>query len=193
MSKNTYRLINPYVEGSIDTITRSSNAFGAGKKLYNTISNYFTNHVEDFYMTIQNLETKNLTHFKINEKRSKGNNVDFNLSKIEGQFPSDINNKLISSVDKLEKQSGGKKHKHHKDKSTTSVSSSSSSSSSSSDDYYLKIPLLPISRFTYFYLPYYKLNVGGLNPIDISRIYMPMFSLPINPTLEVRFDIYKYF
>lgn len=195
--KNTYRLINPYIDGSIDTVVRSSNSFKAGKKLYNTISNYFTNHVEDFYMTIQNLENKDdLTHFKINEHRGKLNDVDFNLARIDGKFPEEINNKLINSVEKLEKQSGGKHkhhHRHHKDKDNSTTESNSSSSSSSDSDYYLKIPIQPITRFTYFYLPYYKLNLVGLNPIDISRIFMPMFSLPINPTLEVRFDIYKYF
>lgn len=185
-SKNAYRLINPYIEGSLDTIVRAKNSFSAGKKLYNSISNHFTNHVEDFYMTIQNLETKDLSHFKVNEKRGNGGNVDFKLVKMDKTFPEDLNKKLISSVERLEKQSGGRRHHHHRD------DDSPSSDSTTDDSDYFKYPPQPINRFVYYYLPYYKLNVVGLGLADTSRIFMPMFSLPINPTLEIRFDLYKY-
>ena len=181
-TKNAYRLINPYIEGSIDTVVKASNSFSGGKKLYNTISNFFTNHVEDFYMTIQNVETKDLTHFRIGEKRGNNDIVDFNVARLDEKFSPDLEKKLIANVEKLEKQSGGKHH-HHDDDSTTE---------SSSDDFdYYRIPVQPISRFTYFYLPYYKLNIIGLSPFDSSRIFMPMFSLPINPTMEIRFDLYR--
>ena len=180
-TKNAYRLINPYIEGSIDTMVRARNSFSAGKKLYNTISNYFTNHVEDFYMTIQNVETKELTHFKVGEKKGANDTVDFNLVKIEDSFAPELDKKLISNVEKLEKQSGGRKH--HKDDSESSTTTSS--------EYYYSIPIQPITRFVYFSLPYYKLNIAGLTPLDASRLFLPMFSLPINPTLEIRFDLYR--
>lgn len=184
-SKNAYRLINPYIEGSIDTLVRSSNSFNAGKKIYNLLSNYFTNHVEDFYMTIQNLETKDLTHFRVNESRNKGNEVDFNLIRLENNFSDNLEKKLVESVEGLEKQSGGK----HRDKDDTTETTTTTDS-----DYYgLKVPVYPITKFIYFYLPYYKLDLVGISPLDTQRVFMPMFSLPINPTLEVRFDVYKYF
>jgi hypothetical protein len=182
--KNAYRLLNPYVEGSIDTVVRAKNSFNAGKKLYNTISNFFTNHVEDFYMTVQNVETKELTHFRINEKRTENGTVDYNLVKLEEKFSPELEKKLVSNVEQLEKQTGGK-HKHDED--------DSSSDSSSSDDFLDDYPLQPIRRFTYFYMPYYKLNMVGLSPLDAARIFVPMFSLPINPSLEIRMDLYKIF
>lgn len=185
--KNAYRLLNPYIEGSVDTVVRAKSSFSAGKKLYNNISNYFTNHLDDFYMTVQNIETKDLTHFKISEKRSDNGTVDFNLIKLDNNFNPELEKKLINNIESLEKQSGGKHHKHQKD-----TTSSSSSSSSSSEDNYYKIPILPIRRFTYFYLPYYRLYVVGLNPLDRARIFLPMFSLPINPTLEIRMDLYNF-
>lgn len=184
-AKNAYRLINPYIEGSLDTVVRAKNSFSAGKKIYGSISNYFTNQVDDFYMTIQNVETKELTHFRIDEKRADGGFVDFNLVKLNENFSPELEKKLVGNVEKLEKQSGGKRHRHKDD-------SSSSDSSSSDESDYFKFQPQPISKFTYFYLPYYKLNVIGLNPIDASRIFLPMFSLPINPSLEIRFDLYKY-
>ena len=181
-TKNAYRLINPYIEGSMDRVARASNSFSAGKKLYNTISKYFTNHVDNFYMTIQNVETKELSHFKIDEKRGNNGTVDYNLVGLHDNFNPDIEKKLISNVEKLEKQSGGKSY--YDDDSPTE---------SPTDEDFFKFPVQPINRFVYFYLPYYRLNIVGMTPIDQARIFMPMFSLPINPSLEIRFDIYKFY
>ena len=183
-SKNVYRLINPYIEGSINTIVQASNSFSAGKKLYNTVSRYFTNHVSNFYMTIQNIETNELSHFKIDEKMGGSGNVDYNLVKLEDNFSPDIDKKLVSMVGKFEKQTGGGLLDDIED-------DDSPSESPSDNNYFLKIPVQPITRFVYFYLPYYKLNVVNLVPIDQRRLFMPMFGLPINPTLEIRFDVYK--
>lgn len=188
-NKNAYRLINPYIEGSLETVVRARNSFSAGKKIYNNLSAHFTNHVKDFYMTIQNVETKDLTNFRIDEKRGKNNIVDFNLVKLENALPAEMETKLIDHIEKMEKQSGGKRHHHKKDDST---SDSCSSTLSESDYNYYKIPLQPITKFIYYWLPYYKLNLTNLSPIDANRLFLPMFNLPINPTLELRFDIYKY-
>lgn len=184
-SKNTYRLINPYINGSLDTVVHASNSFSGGKKIYNAISNYFTNHVNDFNMTIQNVETKDLSHFKIEEERGKNGAVDFNLVKLEQNFSPDLERKLVSTVDKISKQSGGRHDRRADDSDSTD-----SLSTTESDDFF-RYQIQPITQFTYFYLPYYKLNFVGMSPIDISRIYMPMFNLPINPSLEIRFDLYK--
>ncbi|MEM0354184.1 MAG: hypothetical protein QXW79_01245 [Thermoplasmata archaeon] len=182
-AKNTYRLINPYIEGSIKTSVWAKNAFGAGKKLYNTISNYFTNYVKNFYMTIQNVETKELSHFKIIESLGKDGMVDYNLSKLEGKFSPELEKKLVSDIEKMEKQIGGK---YMEDDSSTE----STTTTTTEESEYFRIPIQPISRFIYFYLPYYKLNIVGLSPLDYQRIFVPTFALPINPTLEIRFDLY---
>lgn len=193
--KNAYRLINPHIEGSLDTVVRARNSYTAGKKIYGTISNYFTNPVDDFYMSIQNVETKDLTHFRIGEKRDANGFVDFELVRLDNKFNPDLEKKLINNVEKISKQYGGKHHKHHKhhkdhiNNKDEDYDESSSESSSSEEDYY-RYANQPITRFTYFYLPYYKLNTIGLSPLDSSRIFLPMFNLPINPSLEIRFDLY---
>jgi hypothetical protein len=178
---NTYRLINPYIEGSLSTVINSKNSFRAGRDLYKRLSKHFTNHVENFHMTIQNVETKKLSHFRITEKK-KGNSVDFNIVKISDSLPDNMEEKLIGAVDSIEKQGGGKKKKDGE--------SEDSSESSTESTTYLKIPLYPINRFVYFNMPYYKLNIVGMSPLDYSRLFIPMFSLPINPTLEIRMDFY---
>ncbi|BCS83043.1 hypothetical protein QLL95_gp1080 [Cotonvirus japonicus] len=177
--KNMYRLINPYIEGSLDTIIRASNSYSAGKKLYNSLSTYFTNHVNNFYMTIQNLQTKELTHFKIIEKRDKDGAVNFELLKIEDNFDPSLEKDLVNSVNKLSKQSGGKKKL-------------SDSDTDSSESECFQFPIQPINRFVYYFLPYYQLNIIGLSPLDISRIFMPTFGLSPNPSIEIRLELYKY-
>jgi hypothetical protein len=180
-TKNTYRLINPHIEGSIDTVVHASNSFSAGKKMYNNISKYFTNHLSDFYMTLQNVENKNLSHFKITEKRGKNGAVDYKMIKMSESFDPDTEEKIVETIDNISNQSAGKKN--------SSDSSSSSSSDESSDFFHYQVQ--PITRFVYYYLPYYKLNFVGMSPADINRVYVPMFNFPINPTMEIRFDLYQ--
>lgn len=194
-NKQTYRLINPFIDGSINPVVKASNSFNAGKKMYNKISDFFTNQVDNFYMTIQNIVTNDLTHFLINEKKDKNDVVNFNLVKINDNFDTELENKIVSCVDKVLKneQTGGKHRRHARyddDSSSDSSISSSDSNISSSDSEHYSYPVQPINKFIYFYLPYYKLI--GMNPLDSRRIFLPMFGLPINPSLEIRFDFYKY-
>lgn len=187
---NKYRLVNPYTEGSFKPVTDARNPFSAAKKLYNGMAKYFTNSVDHMGMTVQNLETKEMSHFRINENR-KDNMVDYDISRIDGNY-SQIDSELLDRIKKLEKQSGGRKHHHHRrrDDSTTEDSSSSSSSSSEDEFYRRTAYLQPITRFVYFPLPQYKLV--GLSPFDINRIFAPIFSWPLTPSVEFRLDLQLY-
>jgi len=185
MSYNAYRLVNPYIEGSLNTVVRAKNSSSAGRKIYHNLSKYFTNHVEDFNISVQNIESKELSHFNINEKRGKNKTIKFHLSQIEDALPSKVENKLLDHVGEIEKHYGGGKHK--KDDSF-----SSSSSSSSEEDYYKSIPIAPINKLIYYYLPY-RVNYVGLTAYDYYKLFVPAFSWPLSPSIEIRFDIYKYF
>lgn len=176
-SKNTYRLVNPYIEGSLNTVVTASSPFKAGRKLYRDLSKNFTNYVGAFNMSVQNVQTGGLFHFKVDETMKTGSNmVDYNLVMFSGNLDADVEKKLVNEVKKLE-QSGGRFYSPDSESTTESIFS---------------YPLQPISRFVYFSLPYYKLNIIGLSPYDYHRLFMPMFSLPINPCLEIRFDIYNF-
>lgn len=185
-TKNAYRLINPYIEGSLDTVVRASNSFSGGKKIYKNISSLFKNQVDNFYMTIQNVETKDLAHFFVEEKMDKDGSIGYDITKFDDRMNPEIEKKLINSVEKLSKQTGGKHHSHHQ------LDDSSDSSSSSDETEYFKFRAQPISRFTYFYLPYYRLNMVGMSPIDTARFFVPIFSFPVNPSIEIRFDLYRF-
>lgn len=189
-AKTNYRLINPYVEGSVDTVVSAKNARSAGKHLYNTISKYFTNHVEDFNFAIQNIKSKDITHFKIKEKRDNGGTtVDYNMVQLPSDvLPPNVNDKLMSNVNDLEVQTGGKKHYGSDD--------SDSTESSSIDDFYAPPPTYtyPITKFTYFNLPYVyntKTKFVGLSPNDYNSLFMPVFTWPLSPVVEIRMDLYR--
>lgn len=186
--KNKYHLINPYIEGSLNTIVNASSPYSGGKKIYKNISSHFKNRVDNFYMTIQNIETKDLTHFAIKEKVGKNGSIDYKLDLYDSKIGGDVEKKLINAVSKINSQDGGRRH--HK---LFDDDSSSSSSESSSSDEYTNIRTQPISRFVYFHLPYYKLNLSGLTPIDAARFFLPTFNFPINPSIEIRFDLYKFY
>lgn len=179
-SKHTYRLINPYIDGSVDTLVTSRNAFNASKKIYKEISTYFTNNLERINMTLQNAETGKLYHFSVNEKLEKNGDkmkVDYKIDQLEGNLSPEIEKKLIKAVENIDKQKGGYRYDD----------SDSSSDSDSSDDY-----VRPIRNFTYFYLPYHKCCNIDIVPLDINRVFVPTFNLPINPTIVIRMDLYNY-
>jgi hypothetical protein len=177
----TYRLINPYIEGDVDTMVRAKDSYSAGKKIYKNISKHFTNSVDNFNMTVQDVDSKGLTHYNVSEKMGKDGLVDYNLTRLSSNFPSATESKLIKQVNKLEGQSGGKRRHHRR------YDDSSSSSSSSDDGNYLsfKIPYAPITKFIYHSLPYYTLEVNNVSPIDSSRFFLPTFSFPVNPSYQI--------
>lgn len=177
-SKNAYHLINPLIIGSQNQIYYTKNSRSAGKKIYHQLSEYFSNHVEEFFMTVMNVETKELTHFRVKEKRNGNEAVDFLMEILPSKMPKDIESSLIEKATKTEKQYGGK-HRDDDD--------SSSSSSSSSEEYF---SVIPITRFIYFNLPYYKLV--GVSPNDFKRVFLPTISLPLSPVIEYNFDVYKF-
>lgn len=193
-NENTYRLINPYIEGDVETVAKSRNSTRAAKKIYDNISQHFQNRVDNFFMTTQNLQTKDLSHFLVRETKNKEGEIKYGVKSLSGNFDTDIEKNLLKNINNLEKQSGGKhknKRKRHRLDDDDDTDSDTDSSSDSFDDDF-KFPSQPVSRFTYFYLPYFKINTIGLSPIDANRIFLPIFNLPVNPSLEIRFDIFKY-
>jgi hypothetical protein len=186
-TKNSYRLINPRITGSINKLVHAKNPYSAGKKIYNEMSEFFTNHMENFYMTVMNVENKELTHYGIKEKRN-GDVIDFFLNILPNNLPDETEKKLIEQSMKIGKQYGGRKHHHHRSDDSSDSSSSDDSLSSSSD--IAVYNMLPITRFVYFNLPYYKLI--NISQNDYNKLFLPVFTLPLSPVVEVRFDLYKY-
>jgi hypothetical protein len=86
---HNYVLVNPYIQGELNTTIKAKNSIDAAKELYNGLSEHFNNAVPKFYFTIQKGGSGKgkLYHFKVKETRKK-NNVSFSLEdqKIELQI-----------------------------------------------------------------------------------------------------------
>lgn len=180
-TKNTYRLINPHIEGSFETVVAAKNSFRAGKKMYENLSSLFTNPVEDYNFTLQNLATKENIHFNVEEQPKSDGAISFKLTRLEERFPDEIEDTLneIAEDPMSAMQEGGKK-KRKKD------SSESSDDSSSSSDDYDSYPVQPVTRYVFYNLPYNCLtNPFASNSLITTRTFIPLFSFPVNPTVEV--------
>lgn len=175
-------MLNPKVEGTVQKIVTASNSGRASKKLYHNLAAYFTNHMNRFNMTVHNLETKQNTHFLVEEEKDDDDKVNFKITRLEGTFPKDVEDAIIEAAtsESVKKQKGGKKKK--KD---CSSDSDSDSSSSSDDEYYARPRYnMPISTYTYYNLPYVTLYPAELVTVNYAVSSIPMFNLPINPTVD---------
>ena len=85
---NTYVLVNPHIEGSLETKVKAKNSIEAGKLLYNNLSEHFSNNLPKFLFTIQKGSSGEgkFYNFKVKEKKVK-NEINFSIEpfSIEGE------------------------------------------------------------------------------------------------------------
>ena len=119
---NSYVLVNPHIEGSMNKKVKAKNSIEAAKKLYKNLSEHFNNSVPKFFFSIQKGDSGNGKYysFKVKEKRNE-NTVDFSLEPIAIQnedsayskFNKNLNNFRLEQK-KSAVQEGGSKHKSNK-------------------------------------------------------------------------------
>ena len=136
---NTYRLVNPYIKGKMNTSIKSKNSHDAAKSLYNSLSEHFNNNVPEFHFTIQKGSSGKgkYYHFQVNEKR-EGDEISFSIKpyvlknekKIMDKFSSDLN----KFKGQIETQSGGLKKKKRSKKKSKKRSKRKSHTDSEIDD-----------------------------------------------------------
>lgn len=66
-SNNTYRLVNPVIEGSFDSKVKSQSPDLAAKIIWSRITKYTSGHVPKFIFSLQNLETDEISSFVVKE------------------------------------------------------------------------------------------------------------------------------
>lgn len=193
--RQTYRLINPYIRGSVPVKIKATNPYNGTKKLYNSISSHFTNYVDKFYMTIQDVGTGKLYHSKIVENPQDDSHlIDYEIEVLENAFPEKVETSLLENFNTISQQRGGRKSRKSDSQNGGSVFDDSDSDSDSDSDVLKshksrKRLRRPIENFAYFAWPYYQLEMIGLTPMDYRNIFrtysLPVFSLPNLPTYEV--------
>jgi hypothetical protein len=131
-----YNLVNPYIDGKMNTSVKASNDLkGAGKIYKKILAPIFITSAPEFNFTIEG--DGQLFHYTVQES-VKGDDAKFKIEKFNGKVD---DAKFKAKFNEIKTQSGGKsKHKYKDD------DDDSSSSSSDSPSYY--------SIYRYCYSPY---------------------------------------
>jgi hypothetical protein len=162
MSGKYYMLVNPYVQGTTQTIFKADNSLEAAKNAYESLSQYFNNSVHNFKFSLlklkseqvggentifdmqkytnnnksKRLDSNNFSHYVVSESRSKNDNVKYALKKLDSGATNmeHIINNIIKIQNKLNKDADSSQSggKSDEDSKKSSESSESSGSSESS-------------------------------------------------------------
>jgi hypothetical protein len=192
-----YKLLNPYVEGTIDNSFSGKSPLDAAKKAWSALSENFSNFTPQFAFTISSGGSTNessMHHFTVKEHIKNGK-VNFTVAKLKSNPASAKLKKFTSKFNAFQQNimKGGKeheeddseKHKKKKKKSKDEDDSSSSDSNSDSDDkFYDKIRAhkhksqidTPIWWFWYY---------PTLYPID--TVFIPTWTTYVSPYVQIIF------
>jgi hypothetical protein len=172
----SYILVNPHIEGSIDTKFKTNSPMEAANLAYETLSKYFSNNIPKFSFTIQKAGSDKFYHFDVNEKINKNDKIKFQIKENTEITNIDGLKKFIKNTE--EDLAGGKKsnRKYKYD----DESDSSSSDDSDEDYYYYYKPInrhMPITYWSYY--PYVY---------NLKKIYVPTFVPTISPYVYINFS-----
>jgi len=172
---SNYKLINPYIEGTMITSFSGASRLDAASGAWNALSKYITNNVPKFAFTLENINDGQLYHFLVKESLSGNKVADYKISEINLKLKPDV----VAQFKNRLSMKGGKKHR--KRGADDDDDDDDDSSSSSTSDIFSAIKLSkaysktqPIVYWWYDPLIY-----------DVSSIYIPTFTTSIVPYIEV--------
>jgi hypothetical protein len=171
----SYILVNPHIEGSVETKFKTKTADEAASFAYESISKYFSNNLPKFSFTLQKAGSDKYYHFDVKEKINKNDKIKFEIKK--NDLIQDING-LKKFIEVNEENLAGGKSSHSKKYKLSDDDSDSSSSSSSDDNYYYYYKPVnryqPISYWSYY--PYVY---------NLRKFYVPTFVPTISPYVYI--------
>ena len=169
---SNYKLINPYIEGTMVTSFSGASQLDAACSAWNALSKYITNNVPKFAFTLENNDGQ-LYHFLVKESLSGNRAADYKISEINLKLQQDA----ISQFKNRLSMRGGRKHKKRHD----DDDDESSSSSSTSEDIFSAIKLSKLYSKTQ------PIVYWWYDPLiyEVESIYIPTFVAPIVPYIEV--------
>jgi len=176
-----FKLVNPYVIGSMNTSFNADTSLEAAKLAYDNLSQYFGNHMPTFRFTLEKMPKKegwskqNFVHFEVNEQKGKDNMVKYEITEIDN----------AQDMKKFKKSLARLSNQDNKNKDEKTGGKRKYVSSDEDDDYFdselerpRKGPLIYEPIVYYYYDPF-------LYPY-VDRWYVPTFVLPLQP--RVVFD-----
>lgn len=170
----SYILVNPHIEGSVETKFKTKTANEAANLAYETISKYFSNNLPKFSFTLQKAGSDKFYHFDVKEKINKNDKIKFEIN--TNDTIQDTNG-LKKFIETNEESLTGGKSSHSKKYRLNDDDSSSSSESSDDDYYYYYKPVnrsLPITYWSYY--PYVY---------NLRKFYVPTFVPTISPYVYI--------
>ena len=192
-----YRLVNPHISGSFDSMTSSNDSINAANELWTRLSDHITGNLPNFTFSLQEQSGGKLHHFKVIETLA-GKYADYTITGVDVKL-TDTQvknlNKKTQELDKMNEsiQSGGastkkryKKEKYEKSNVYPNSDDSSSSSSDSDDSIYEKIKQLhrqttPKPIVYWWYSP---------TLYNLRNFYVPTFVAPYTPYMK--FDLNNF-
>lgn len=192
---NTYRLVNPYIEGDLKNQVKSDNSVNAAKVIYKNLSQHFNNSIPKFYFTIQKGSSGKgkYYHFVVKEKRS-GDEVKFNLEPyVLSESEESMNNfeRNLNEFKTKFSQAGGVKKSRKSSKKSKKInkkkidddSSDSITDLDSSEEFYRQAQTYrPVVAPPLYYMWYdpqvYKLD----------SVFIPTFYSYVYPFIELKLN-----
>lgn len=160
MSRKTYQLINPVIEGTFnDVVDSAKTSIKAAEKIWERLTAHVSGHVPKFMFSMKNVEDNSIHHFQVKERISDGS---YTIKELDGiNITGGDIDAFHANIDGLkndEMTGGGRKRYKKYNKNGQSRyprdSSDSSSSDSDSDDIFSGVEFRakttsPIAMFHY--------------------------------------------
>ena len=176
MSKQSYELVNPYIEGSFKKIFSAKTPLDASRKCYGELSQYIRNSLPNFHFTLRRVTDGKYVHFKVKEKLNKnGKEASYTLSQARISPSADALSKFENKIESFKQKnaSGGGNRRHRDDDDDSEIWDSDDS-----DTY---------RRYYYPYRNNQPILYYWYDPViyRLNRYYSPHFVLPLTPLVEI--------
>lgn len=184
---NKYKMVNPYIKGEFETITKAKNSVEAAKVFYKNLSEHFNNNVPKFYFTIQKGGSGKgkFYHFEVKEKKVN-DDVDYSITPFEIQGEDEAMSQYLNNFDSFKGRFNGGDSKRKGSRKGSKKSSRRSSRhldddiSSESDDFYREAKSYrPVTSSPFYYMYYDPLLY------KVDSVFMPTFYAYVSSFSEI--------
>ena len=175
-----FHLINPYIDGTLNTGVDVDTPIHAAKKIWKRISKYIVGEVPKFALTIKQ-EGGDLYHFSVQEKKV-GDDVNFDVSEIKVKINFNIMDAFQKQVATIGKQMGGSSDEDEKKK-----KKKKDEDDEEEEEWEDIRTMYSYLRHQNPFAPTTLVNYWWYTPIiyDIEDIFIPIFNPPLRPYINI--------
>ena len=176
-----YKFINPYIDGQFKNVFDGSNQLDAAHNAWRSLSTHFTNNVPKFAFTLEGMNDGKLSHFLV-EENVENNKVNFSISELNmgnKKKEEDALKKKVREVQQDKSMTGGRSRHRRRHRDREEEDDDDTTTTSTSDYYKFNKNMPPISYW--WYNPYMYQNY-------LKNLYMPTFTAPLTPYVEIMLE-----